>query len=340
MVQSRKDIEEFLEELNERKSSISLYFVTRHFKEGLKNKKVLEKYDFLVQQVDLSNELQKYFRDILLVQLDKTLKKDDLEITNYSIIGDDLKNQLYTYALNNALSFSKIISGQLSKPSSIDNVSSLKEIKEDLWAYCIRVNIDSNNYFSFRKISSGKVATGENQSKKEKFMSYFDSEDLDLKQLKSEVISFDDRVDCVYIKDKFYIFSKGNFETMMGLEEEYQENANEVISALEDTSLIEGIELIKEEAKKNKNLLKILASIARKQNHSNFDKNEIDRMKSVLKKMEGKDLKLSKDSKIMLEDNTDVKGFLKLLNDFYKRGLVSDKYYGSNSGAIIKPTVA
>jgi hypothetical protein len=337
MAQTITEIEGFLNELTGKKCNIYLYFITRHPNENLEDKKILERYNFLAQQVDLSKELQDYFKDILKNQLEKTLQKEDLEVSKYSIISDDLKNKLYTYALNNALSFSKLINEQFNKPSSIKNVKSLKQIKEDLWAYCIRVKIGTDNYFSFRKASSGKVATGDSQNLKEKFMSYFDSEDLDLKQLKTEVISFDDKVDCIYIKKTFYVFSKGNFETMLGLEEEYQENANEVLKTLENTSLIEGIELVKEEAKKNKNILKILASIAKKKNHSNFDKNEIDRMKSVLKKMEGKELKVSSDNKIQLEDNQDIQGFLKLLNDFYKLGLVSDKYYGTNSGTIITP---
>ena len=122
-------------------------------------------------------------------------------------------------------------------------------------------------------------------------------------------------------------FQKGNFETMVGLEEEYRENADEVISTLEKTNLIEGIELVKDEAQQNKNLLKTIASIAKKQNHSSFNNTEIKKMKSVLKKMEGKDLKVTPENKIKLEDKTDIKNFIKLLNDYYKRGMVSEKYY-------------
>ena len=338
MNQQKNEIADFFTNLKEKGSDVYLYFVTRHIKEGLKNKKVLEKYNFRVQKVDLSFELQGYFKEVLIKQLDNVLSKDDLEITDYKIISDDLKNTLYTYALNNALSFSKIFQDQLVNPTSIDNVQSLKEIKGNLWAYCIRISIDSENYYSFRKISEGKVATGDSQSKKEKLLSYFDSNDLDLKQLKSEVISFDDRVDCIYINEKFFVFSKGNFETILGLEEEYKENAEDVITTLEKTNLIEGIDLIKESSKINKNLLKTLASIAKKQNHSSFNVNEIDKMKKVLKRMENKDLKVTQENKIKLEDNSDLQGFLKLLNDFYKQGLVTEKYYGTNSGAIIHPT--
>ena len=111
-----------------------------------------------------------------------------------------------------------------------------------------------------------------------------------------------------YFSKKFFIFSKGNFETMVGLEEEYRENADEVISTLEKTNLIEGIELVKDEAQQNKNLLKTIASIAKKQNHSSFNNTEIKKMKSVLKKMEGKDLKVP----LKIKLNWKIKRILKI----------------------------
>lgn len=61
-------------------------------------------------------------------------------------------------------------------------------------------------------------------------------------------------------------------------------------------------------------------------------------MKFVLKKMEGRDLKLTKDGKIKLEDMKDLKDFVKLLNDFYKQGLVTGSFYGTNSGRKIEVT--
>lgn len=59
-------------------------------------------------------------------------------------------------------------------------------------------------------------------------------------------------------------------------------------------------------------------------------------MKSVLKKIEGRDLKISNDGKIQLDDMKDLRDFVKLLNDFYKQGLVTGSYYGTNSGRIIE----
>lgn len=58
-------------------------------------------------------------------------------------------------------------------------------------------------------------------------------------------------------------------------------------------------------------------------------------MKQVLQQMEQKELKLSPSNKIVLENTDDVNSFLKLLNDYYKQGLVTGKIYGSHSGEII-----
>ena len=60
-------------------------------------------------------------------------------------------------------------------------------------------------------------------------------------------------------------------------------------------------------------------------------------MKEALHTFEGRELKLSGEGKVVLEDANDVNYFVKLLNDYYKQGVVSGKYYGTNSGQVIAP---
>ena len=77
MEHASKELKEFLDDLMNYNGSVYLYFVTRHLKEGLRNQKVLEKYDFNVQKVDVSDELQNYFKEILINRFEKTLQKDE-----------------------------------------------------------------------------------------------------------------------------------------------------------------------------------------------------------------------------------------------------------------------
>ncbi len=59
-------------------------------------------------------------------------------------------------------------------------------------------------------------------------------------------------------------------------------------------------------------------------------------MKDVLKTFEGRDLKMPEEGKVLLEDSNDVKYLIKLINYYYKKGMVSGKFYGSNAGNIVE----
>jgi hypothetical protein len=161
MKEEMKTLEEFLDGLKSAHSNtIRLYLITRHVKEGVpKSKRMLDKYDFRTSKVDLTQELQDYFKRVQLTQVEKTLAKADLEISEYSVIDDDLENKIYTYALNNALSFAEVVNIHLPSSTKIKSVNSLKGIKDYLWAYCIRTTIGMSPVYSFRKINKGKSRT-------------------------------------------------------------------------------------------------------------------------------------------------------------------------------------
>ena len=44
---------------------------------------------------------------------------------------------------------------------------------------------------------------------------------------------------------------------------------------------------------------------------------------------------MTDDGKLLIEDKNDVGYFIKLLNDYYKQGMVSGKFYGTNSGQLL-----
>lgn len=318
------------------KNSLWLYFVIRQLKNGQHgSEKVLDKHDFVLRRIDLSKEMKIFFKGVLEEQLDTMLSNTEMEMMEYQVIGDDLKNKIYTYALNNALSFADVINNQLVNPTKIKPINSLSEIKENLWAYCIKVHLTGMQFYSFRKTSKGKIATEKPQGLEEKITTWFDFQDAELKPFKGELANFDNKIDCLYYENKFYVFKKGSFEQIVGLEEEFLENAKNVLTVLRGTDLIEGLDILEEKILESKGLLQTLASISKKGNHSNLDSDEINKMKQVLMRFEGKDLKLNSHGKILIEDSSDIKTFAKLLNDFYKQGMISGKFYGTNSGLIV-----
>lgn len=316
--------------------SLNLYFITRHVKDGVaKSKRSVDKFTFKTNSIDISTDLVKFFVDITKKQLEKITKKKGYELENYTVISDDLSDKLYTYALNNALSFSDVITKQI--PSGdVSAVSSLKDLNNDIWAYCLKIEAKGNSAYIFRKLSASKVSTDEPRTSREKFASYFDSSSSELKIVSHETISFDDKLDCIFTNDEFLIFRKSSFESIVGLEEEFTENAKKVIATLKEADIVEGIELIEEEIAKSKPLLKSLSSISRKGNDANFNENELSKMKNVYKQFENKELKCNSAGKLLIENKGDVKIFVKLLNDYYKQGMITGKYYGTNSGNVIK----
>ncbi|MCX0438731.1 Kiwa anti-phage protein KwaB-like domain-containing protein [Aeromonas veronii] len=329
-------IQNILEILDDSNISVNLYFISRHVKEGIaKTARVVDKFSFRTNSVDISPDLVTFFTEIAKKQLNKPLKTEGYELEGYTVISDDLTNKLYTYALNNALSFSDVIENQL--PSgNIKTISSLKEISKDLWAYCLKVEANGQFAYIFRKISSSKVATDEPRNKLEKLSSYFDTSASELKVVIQETISFDDKLDCIYDGTEFLIFRKSGFEHIVGLEQEFTENANHVISIIKEANLVDGIEHVEEEIKKNRSLLKSLSNIKRKGTHDSFNSSELAKMSSVYKQFNGKDLKINDDGKLIIENTKDVSDFIKLLNDYYKQGMVTGKFYGTNSGSVIE----
>ncbi len=321
--------------LKDKSSSLNLYFITRELKVGIaRSAKVVDKYCFKAWGSDVSPELEEFFVKNLERQLDKVLESESYELEPYDVISDDLPNRLYAYALNNALSFSDVVTNQII-PGPNNPIKSLADVKNNLWAYCLKMTSSEGCFLIFRKLSKGKVVTDQNQTIKEKVSSYFDSTTAELKASLQESITFDDKLDCLFAEEEFFVFRKSGFENIVGLEEEFNEAANDVVDIVKATDLVEGIEHIEALLKESKSLLKTLSNIAKKGHHHKLNAEEIGKMRDVLHKFEGKALKTTSEGKLLLEDKIDVGYFIKLLNDYYKQGMVSGDFYGTNSGRLL-----
>ena len=318
-----------------------LLMITRHLKDGMKvTEKIIDRFQFKANRIDISPELKEFFQKNIEKQLTRLLDIDGYQLESYSVITDDLGDKLYTYALNNALSFSDVINNQLLK-SHVDTVSSLSEVKNQLWAYCIEIvsSVDSSTspVYLFRKMGPGKIMTDDVKGFGKKILSFFDSKAAELKSIGSETISFDEKIDCIYFNSEFLVLSKSGFEQIVGLEEEFQIVADDVISAIEATGLVDGIEHIKTSVKESRALLKTLTNIGKKRSDRMLTSQEIEKMEETLQLFEGRVLRSEKTGRLTLENSMDVNCFVRMLNDYYKQGLISGEYYGTNAGNIVRP---
>ena len=334
-----------LSELLEKVSSTyeedsKLYFITRILKDGVKKStKMMDKYLFNVYQVDIDNEIRQYLYKSTQEQLDYVIEKK-FEMIDYDVISDD-SGHLFTYSMKNKLmSFSDVVYNKLSSnPPKVMSIAGIISEIEELWAYCVGFNNPSLSdwVYTFRKIQSGKVAVDENknqQSEIKKIQALFSTKSQKLELLKGETVSLEKQIDCVYYDETFYIIKKGGFEQIVGLQEEFKEEAKQVVSKMKETNMIVGLEMIEDKIESNPSIHKKLVRISRIDNYRNITPKIVNKMKSVCKKY-GDQLNI-KDGKLLIEKEKDIDVVLKMLADYYKTGDVTGKPYGTFAGKQIE----
>jgi hypothetical protein len=318
-----------------------LYFITRILKEGIKkNAKMMDKYGFLVYQVDIDDEIRQYLYDCSQEQLGTVINKK-FEMIDYDVISDDT-DHLFTYSMKNkAMSFSDIVFNKLnSNPPKVMSIEGIISDTEELWAYCIGFNDVQNSdwIYTFRKIQPAKIAIDEKENQKTILArivrTLFNTQSQKLELLKGETVNLDKQIDCVYYDETFYIIKKGNFEQIVGLQEEFKEQATQVVAEMEKTNMFNGLDKIREEIEKNPSIHKKLVRIAKIGNYREVTPQVIKRMEKVCKKY-GSKLNI-RDGKLAIEEKEDIDTILKMLADYYKTGDVTGKPYGTFSGKEIK----
>lgn len=336
-----------LKELSKKLESIKvdntfLYFITRVLKlDTKKTSKVLDKFLFKVYQIDVNDDIRKHLYSLTKEQLE-FLSKRKTELHEYDVVTDETQ-QLFTYSMTNkAMSFADVVNNQLK--SKLPKIKSLEEIisEEELWAYCVGFHNKGTDWiYTFRKILSGKVAIDEKDGNKRNALqktirTIFNSRSQKLELIEGETVNLDKQVDCIFYEDTFYIAKKTQFEQIVGLEAEFRIQASEVITELEATNMIEGLEILSRQIDINPAIHKKLVRLSKIGNYKDLDEKTIKKMQKVCKQY-GDNLKL-KEGKLFIEDENDIDLALKMLSDYYKRGEVSGKAYGTFAGKALKTT--
>lgn len=335
-------IQEILEKIESSKEDdLKLYFITRYLKENFKkSSKVLDKYLFKVYQVEINDEIRSHLYDLSKKQLEYIIKKD-YEMVDYDVVSDDTEH-LFTYSMQHKMnSFSDVVCNQLNGiPPTMLSIEDILQNGHELWAYCVGFNdLEAKDWiYTFRKIQSSKVAVDEKEGMGifKTIRTYFDTQSQKLKLLKGETVNLDKQIDCIYYDETFYIIKKAYFEQIVGLQEEYKEEAKNVAEILKNTNLINGVDFIERKIEENPSIHKKLVRISRIGNINTLDAKAIKKMQSVSKKF-GNKLNI-KDGKINIEEENDVELVLRMLADYYKVGEVFGKHYGTFAGKEVKAT--
>ena len=322
--------------------NLKMYFVTRILKEGMKaNSRVLEKFDFKVYQIEITDEVRKYLYELSLKQFQKIQNNEDLHFFDYDVIADETEH-LFTYQMENKVgSFSDVVYNQLNQ--SPQKITDLNDILQDetLWAYCVEFEMDSDkSFYTFRKLSPGKVGVekekdGEKKSLGNQIRTFFDTNTNTLSLLKSDTVYLDKQIDCIFYEETFYVLKKYYFEQLVGLQEEYKKRAEDVATSISKHECFGDVKLLTEKIETKVAIHKKLMKLEKIGNLNFLTSKNLKKLDTLGKKKKAP-IKL-KDGKIQFETEEDIDNVIKLLCDYFKTGDYSGKPYGTYAGKL-QPT--
>lgn len=327
------NIEELLEQIKTTAvDDVKLYFVTRVPKAGVsKRTRATERYLFKVYQMDCNDEVRTSIYNSTLLQLEKVIEKK-YELIDYDILTDDTEH-LFTYPIHNKVfSFSDVVTNQLLKESpKVTSIIDISSDSDEMWAYCVEFcDVPAGKkYFTFRKILPSKVGVDE---KAKKFVrAFFNTKSQQLCLLKEETVNLDEQIDCVYHEDTFYVLKKNYFEQIMGLQEEYKERAGQIADNMIASGILSGGDKLKELIEKKPSIHKKLIRVEKIGGYKDLTPAKIKAMGKICKKY-GDNLPVKEGNKLSIESEEDIEAVLKALGDYYKKGEISGKPYGTFSG--------
>lgn len=343
-VKEPSKLDEVLDRIKDTKQEdVKLHFITRILKSGVgKRDKTLDKYIFKVYQIDVDDEIRKYLYDLSIKELERTVTKD-YSLIDYDPISDDT-DHLFSYKLKAETStFSDVVVNQLGKElPKVESIEGIISENEELWAYCIGfLDVEDQEWiYTFRKIMVSKIAIDEKNDTDKSIVwrqirTIFNSTSKKLTLMKGEAVTLDKQIDCVYWEETFYVLKKVPFEQIVGLQEEYHAKAIEVVDEMKNTGLIDGLDGLEEELKTNTTLHKKLVKLQQNGGLGILDDKQIKKMAKVCKRY-GETISVGADGHIKINDRKDFETVIKAMCDYYKKGEVSGKSYGTFSGRELK----
>jgi len=326
-----------------KEEDVKLHFITRLLREGMgKRVKSLDKYVFKVYQIDVDDEIRNYLYGLSINELERTLT-NNYSLIDYDPISDNTEH-LFSYKLKAETStFSDVVVNQLGKQlPKVESIDGIVSDSEELWAYCIGFFDEEREewIYTFRKIMASKIAIDEDNDNEKSLIrrqirTLFNTTSKKLTLMKGEAVTLDKQIDCVYWNETFYVLKKVPFEQIVGLQEEYHVKAVEVVDSMKNTGLIDGLECMENELKTNTSLHRKLVKLQQIGGLDQLDSQRIKKMAKVCKQY-GEKIPIDEDGRIKIRDRKDFEIVVKAMCDYYKKGEVSGKSYGTFSGRELK----
>lgn len=230
-------------------SNVNLYYI-------LKNRKDKDNVDYRVENIKIDKSIGSFFLDNVSSFIDKklALNEEKIEYLDY----DPDTNIDRNIVLKIAKTEVDLVEEYLEKLESLQQSDSKKLKQKNLWGYIVYFN--DIDLYMFKKTSSGKVTL-----KSKGILNAVISDGV-LNAVENDLISFDDKVDCLLFKDDILIFNKHNFEKVFDFFDKMFEIVKDKINDLKNKGYVKDTDNLflncKNDARKIKKLRTILKSEA------------------------------------------------------------------------------
>lgn len=190
-------------------------------------------------------------------ELKKALIQDNLKdeiienlVERFIKITDDMKVVEYDPIVKIDGSIDSISVEDVTKLNEIKNnlynIESIEEAKkfeelQDSKAYAMVLKKDNSSIIFFKKVISSIYL------KSKMKILWFEGR---MQKFNKDILSIDEKFDCVMYSDDLLVFSKSAFEQIFDYKDEYTKKANENIAYIDNFSIINNIDLIREESEK------------------------------------------------------------------------------------------
>lgn len=288
-------LKELLEKANSvNTKNINLYYILRNKRDG--------KAEYKVLSIKIDETIGKFFKQNVFDFINNKLSQNgnDIEYLGY----DPDTNIDRNIVLKIAKTEVDLIEEYLEKLESLDSDDSEKLKQKNLWGYIVHFN-DIDLYL-FKKASSSKVTL-----KSKGLMNAIISDGV-LNAVESDLISFDNKLDCILYKDEILIFNKVNFEKVFDFFDKMFEIVKEKISDLKKKGFVQDTDSLFTNCKNDSRKIKKLRTILKSDTLSSIKK---EKFESINKKFD-LGLDFDADGNIIIDEEKSWQ-ILALLNDDY-----------------------
>ncbi|WP_195972912.1 Kiwa anti-phage protein KwaB-like domain-containing protein [Clostridium thermobutyricum] len=192
--------------------------------------------EFKMKKVMLKEDLKQSLINSFIDKLKYVVK--DKKVVEYNPIVT-IADNIDSICINDVPNLKKIYEG-LFKIEEINTIEKFSDI-HDSKAYVMILKNDEIEIALFKKFISSIYL----KSKKK----FIFNEGI-MEQFNKDILSIDDKFDCVSFENELLVFYKSSFEQIFDYKDEYTKKAIENIEKIESINVIKNIELIKEESEK------------------------------------------------------------------------------------------